>query len=128
MPTLRIVETFNVVEDIGLGFISRSIKLPCRSFGLERGEEALHRRIVPHVACPAHGADDAVISHQPLELFAGVLAAPIGVMQQRIGPAASPDRHHQGVGDVCFGPEYWPLSASNRDPSQSRILDDGSDI
>jgi uncharacterized protein YydD (DUF2326 family) len=40
-----------------------------------------------------------VIGHQPLELFTGVLAATIGMMQQRIRFAASPDRHHQGIGD-----------------------------
>ena len=40
-----------------------------------------------------------MIGHQPLELLAGVLAAAIGVMQQRIGLAAPPDRHHQGIGD-----------------------------
>ena len=41
----------------------------------------------------------AMIGHQPLELFAGVLAATIGMMQQRVRLAPSPDRHHQGVGD-----------------------------
>ena len=40
-----------------------------------------------------------VIGHQPLELFAGVLAAAIGMMQQRVRLAPSPDRHHQGVSD-----------------------------
>jgi len=32
-------------------------------------------------------------------------AAAIGVMKQRVGLAASPDRHHQGVGDelCCHG-------------------------
>ena len=39
------------------------------------------------------------VGQQPLELFAGVLAAAIGVMQQRIGFAAAPDRHHEGIGD-----------------------------
>jgi len=33
-----------------------------------------------------------VIGHQPLELIAGVLAATIGVMDERIGPAAPSDR------------------------------------
>jgi hypothetical protein len=33
-----------------------------------------------------------MIGHQLLELLAGVLAAAIGVMQQRIGLASSPDR------------------------------------
>ena len=46
-----------------------------------------------------------MVGHQPLELFAAVLAAAIGVMQQRIGLAASPDRHHQSVGDeLCRHP------------------------
>jgi hypothetical protein len=36
-----------------------------------------------------------VIGEEPLEL----LAASIGVMQQCIGLAPSPDRHHQGIGD-----------------------------
>ena len=51
------------------------------SFGLERGEEALHRRVVPDIARAAHRADHAVVGHQSLELFAAVLAATIGVMQ-----------------------------------------------
>ena len=40
-----------------------------------------------------------MIGQQLLELLAGVLAAAIGMMQQRIGLAAAPDRHHQGIGD-----------------------------
>ena len=44
-----------------------------------------------------------MIGHQALELLAGVLAATIGVMQQRIGLAASPDRHHQGIGNKLGG-------------------------
>ena len=39
-----------------------------------------------------------MIGHQSLELLTGVLAAAIRVMQQRIGLAASPDRHQQRVG------------------------------
>jgi hypothetical protein len=34
-----------------------------------------------------------VIGHQLLKLVAGVLAATVGMMQQRIGFAPSPDRH-----------------------------------
>jgi hypothetical protein len=52
-----------------------------------------------HPAGAAHRADDTVVGHQSLELFAGVLAAAIRMMQQRVGFAAPPDRHHQSVGD-----------------------------
>jgi hypothetical protein len=37
--------------------------------------------------------------HQPLELFAGALAALIRVVQQRARLAAAPDRHQQRVSD-----------------------------
>ena len=40
-----------------------------------------------------------MIGHQPPELFAGVLATTIGMMQQRIRFAPSPDSHHQGISD-----------------------------
>jgi hypothetical protein len=40
-----------------------------------------------------------VTGQQLLELLAAVLAAAIRVVQQRIGLASSPDRHHQGIGD-----------------------------
>ena len=75
-------------------YILRAVPL-----GLQRREEALHRRVVPDVAGSAHRAGDAVVGHQPLELLAGVLAALIRVVQQGIRLAASPDRHDQRVGD-----------------------------
>jgi hypothetical protein len=39
-------------------------------------------------AMTAHRADDAMVSHQSLELLARILAAAIGVMQQGVRPAA----------------------------------------
>jgi hypothetical protein len=99
VPAFRIIEAFNIVEHIGLGFVARPIGFARRAFGLQRGEEALHRCIVPDIAGAAHGADDAMIGHQLLELLAGVLAATVGVMQQRVRLASPPDRHHQGIRD-----------------------------
>jgi len=40
-----------------------------------------------------------VIRHEPLELLAVVLAATVGMVQQRIRLAPSPDRHHQRIRD-----------------------------
>ena len=40
-----------------------------------------------------------MIGHQLLELLAAVLAAAIGVVQQCIGFAPPPDRHHQSIRD-----------------------------
>src|SRR3974390_3472182 len=44
---LELLETFDVVEHVRLGFISGSVQLSCRSFGLERREEAF-----PSPHCP----------------------------------------------------------------------------
>ena len=73
MPPPGIIEALDIVEHIGSRLVASSI-CPARGpFGLERGEEALHDGIVPHVAGPAHAAGNAMVGQQALELFAGVL-------------------------------------------------------
>ena len=73
MSSFRVVEALYVVEHIRPGVVPGSLGLASRPFGFERGEEALHRRIIPDVARPAHRAGDAMIGHQPLELLGAVL-------------------------------------------------------
>ena len=51
----------------------------------------------------AHRTGDAVVGHQALELLAGILAALVRVMQQGVGLAPTPDRHHQRIGDELGG-------------------------
>ena len=82
------------LDDVQAGLVAGAIDLVPDPLGLQRREEALHRRIVPAVSRAAHRACDRMIGHQPLEALAGILAALIGVVQQRLGPAATPDRHH----------------------------------
>lgn len=79
-------------------------------FGLERGEEAFHGGIFPDIAGPAHRAGDAIVSHQPLELLTGILAALVRMMQQGIWLAPPPDRHDQRVGNElgCHGVAHRP--------------------
>src|SRR6185312_14144743 len=69
----RIVEALDVIEDIRLGFVARAIGLACSALGLQRGEEALHRGVVPDIAGAANAAGDAELAQQPLELLAAVL-------------------------------------------------------
>ena len=82
----QIIEPFNVVERVGPGFNERSIVRAVRSFHLERGEEALHRRVVPAVPAATRAAGDTVISQQPLELLASVLAAVVSGAARLAGP------------------------------------------
>ena len=44
-----------------------------------------------------------MIGHQPPELLAAVLAALVGVLQQTVRLAATPDRHDERVGDQLRG-------------------------
>jgi hypothetical protein len=55
------------------------IKIPVTK--VKRMFWADRRPPIPNIARSAHRTDDAVISHEPLELLASVLAAAIGVMQ-----------------------------------------------
>src|SRR5439155_8800267 len=60
---------------------------------LQRGEEALGDGVVPAVAPPAHAADDPVLRQHPLVVAAGVLTAPIRMMQQAPRGTAASQRH-----------------------------------
>ena len=44
-----------------------------------------------------------MIGHQPLELLGGILAALVGVVQQAVGLAATPDGHDQRIGHQLSG-------------------------
>jgi hypothetical protein len=50
VPSVRIVEPFDVIEHISLGLLPGSIFFPVNSFLLQRIEEALHGRVVPDIA------------------------------------------------------------------------------
>ena len=66
-----------------------------------------------------------MVSHQALELLAGVLAALIGMMQQAVGLAAAPDRHDEGVGDELGGHASTHRPADHTAREQ---VDDGRNI
>ena len=74
VPARGIVEAFDVIEHVLPCLIARAAGFARDPFSLQRGEEALHRRVVPDVAGPAHRAGDAIVAHQSLELLAGILA------------------------------------------------------
>jgi hypothetical protein len=77
VPPPRIVEALDIIEHIGLGLRSRAVHLRRRAFGFQRGEEALHHRIVPDVARPAHATGHAVVGQETLERLTRILAPSI---------------------------------------------------
>ena len=92
-----ILEALDVIEHVGLGLDSRAEGRTRRAFNFQG--RALHRRIVPDVASPAHTAGNAVVGQGPLEWLTGVLASPIGVMQHGLGLAPPPDGRHDRIRD-----------------------------
>ena len=98
MPADRIVEPLDVVEDIGSRGVAGAIDLFADPLGLQRGEEALHRGVVPDVAGPAHRTDDAIVGHQTLELarsYIGCLGLNDAPERLAFRAARSPSRAHR---------------------------------
>lgn len=103
MAPPRIVEAFDVVDNIGAGFISCAIHFAGGAFSLQRLEEAFRRRVVPDIACSAPRACDAVVRQQALKLLARILGSLIGVMKESVSFSSAPDRHHQRIHDHWEG-------------------------
>ena len=97
------VETFDVIEPVRFGVVLRTVRFSRGAFGLERGDEALHRGIVPAVAGSAHATGYAVVGQEPREGLTGVRAPPIRMMQDHLRLTAPPDGHHEGIRNQLRG-------------------------
>ena len=98
VPSMRVVEALDVVEHVSPRIVPGAVDLAECALGLERGEEALHRRVLSHISGPGHRAGDAVVGHRRWNCAELILAAAIGVMQQSIKIAASSDRRDGRIG------------------------------
>jgi len=82
VQTLPIVEDFDVFEHGRLRLLAGAEADLVDVLGLERGEEALHGRVIEAVAAAAHGLRDAVpLQHRPVGL-GRVLHAAVAVVDQ----------------------------------------------
>src|SRR4051812_11594660 len=61
MQAAPIVPALQELEYVSPGLIAGQVVALLDELALQRGIEALHRRIVPAVALAAHGADDAML-------------------------------------------------------------------
>ena len=82
MAALTIVEHLNVFEDGGFGLCPRSKAALVDHLLLQRCEEAFHRRIVQALALAAHGLREPSLLDQLAIFLTGVLASPVGVVDQ----------------------------------------------
>jgi len=97
VTALTIVENLDVLEDRRLRRRSRGEVRVVDQLLLERGEEALHRRVVPAIRSAAHAVGDAVLDKQALVVLAGVLAAAVGMCQQPLAGQAALHGHRQRI-------------------------------
>src|SRR3990172_8746190 len=82
VATCAVVEPLDVVEHVSRSRLPGGVPGAMHPLVLQAVEEALGGRVIPAVALAAHGTDHAVAGELLLEGLAGVLAAPIGVVQQ----------------------------------------------
>jgi len=73
MPTLSVVEDFDVFEQAGPEFIDRTVILRVDQFDFQATEERFHHRIVPAVAFATHARLNPPAGQGLLVLVAAVL-------------------------------------------------------
>jgi hypothetical protein len=82
MQTYPVVKDLEVFEDRRLRLLAGAETDLVDVLRLERGEEALHGRVIEAVAAAAHGLRDAVpLQHRAIRL-GGVLHAAVAVVDQ----------------------------------------------
>ena len=89
--TVPDVETRDVVAYIRTGLLPGAVGLAADLLDLHGTEEALHRRVVPHLPGATYRAGNAVLPEPALEVLTGVLATLVRVVQQFLRPAAAPN-------------------------------------
>src|SRR6185312_713634 len=97
MPTLRVVEHLNVVEDVATRLLAITIRAVSYSLALEQLKEALGHGVVVAVPATAHAAHQVVLAQEILPVMATELAALIRMQQDLLWWLAAPYGHHQRV-------------------------------
>jgi len=99
MTPKTVVENLDVFKDIQSGLGPGGILPMKNQLSFEGAKETFDRGIVITVTFAAHTSHHPSSCQQSLVLIAGVLAAPIGVVQQARGRLAHANGHLQGVDD-----------------------------
>ena len=103
MASETIVEHFNVLKNIRLSFGPGGVMTMINLFGFQRTDTTFHRRIIVAIALTAHTNLKLMLGQQGLIVMAGILAAPVRMMDQARRRLAGFKRHLQGVTDQRAG-------------------------
>src|SRR6266480_6171840 len=100
----RVVKSLDIVEHTGPRIVSAAVGLASGPLSLQRGEEALHRRVVPEIACAARQrlcrARKPLQTHQSLD--------PVQAAVYTIGEQILPDPSRRNPRTQAFMPSTSP--------------------
>src|SRR5919107_1204328 len=120
MQAPSVVPALQELENVSPGFGVRQVVALLDELALQRGIEALHRRIVPAIPLAAHRADDAVLLQSPAVLMRCELHPAIRVMNEARRGTLTDNGHVEGgerqlVAEVVgHGPADCPSSNALR--------------
>ena len=97
MPTARVVEGVDILEERGLGFSPCRPCVPPDQFGFQRFEEGLNGRIIVTISFAAHRHLKALLAQAFLIVMTAILAAPVGMVNASRCWLAQVDRHVEGA-------------------------------
>src|SRR5262245_26069232 len=82
MASIAVVEDFNVFKDVRLSLQSGEIMTMMEQLSFQGAKETFHRGIVVTIALAAHTSLDVIFGQDLAIIVAGVLTAPIRMMDQ----------------------------------------------
>ena len=97
MKALGIIETFDVIEDGGLGLLVSGECPAMDQFPFDGAPEAFHGGVIVAIALAAHGGDEARPGEGVAIISGGVLDPAIGVAEELGGGLAVLERHGQSL-------------------------------
>ena len=80
MAALPVVEDLNVLKDVNPGFTMSLVVATMNQLSLKSSKETLHGRVIIGVAFTAHAGDHLLTGQQYLVPRAGILTAPVRMM------------------------------------------------
>lgn len=84
MRSFPVIIHLDILKDFTLCLVSRFKPVPVNFFNFQRVYETLSDRVIPAVSFAAHARGDLMPSKQRLIITAGILAAPVRVMNQAL--------------------------------------------
>lgn len=95
MQPLAVVEDLQVFKEDGSGFLPGGKEVVLHTLSLYGTPKGFHHRIVPAIPFTTHAQGNAAVSEEGAIGMAGILTAPVTVMDEALDGLAMTERHLQ---------------------------------